>query len=176
MDVIIRPATLQDIPALELLIPESVRGLQKNDYSVPQMEGALGTVFGVDRQLIDDGTYLVAEADPLIVGCGGWSKRRTLFGSGDAPGRDDTSLDPTRDAARIRAFFVHPAWARQGIGSRILRACEQAAQAQGFIRFELGATLSGEPLYRAHGYRATEHFECKLSNGLTLPLLRMAKP
>ncbi|MEO8125911.1 MAG: GNAT family N-acetyltransferase [Bryobacteraceae bacterium] len=176
MDVIIRAAALHDIPALELLIPESVRGLQKQHYSSAQMDGALGTVFGVDRKLIEDGTYLVAEVAPLLVGCGGWSKRKTLFGSAAVPGRDDALLDPSRDAARIRAFFVHPDWARQGIGARILRACEEAAAAQGFLRFELGATLSGEPLYRVHGYRATEHFECSLPNGLTLPLIRMAKP
>ena len=176
MDVVIRPATPHDIPALELLIPESVRALQKEHYSIQQIEGALGTVFGVDSQLIEDGTYLVAEAASNVVGCGGWSKRKTLFGSNHVTGKDDSLLDPSRDAARIRAFFVHPAWSRRGIGGNILKACEAAAAAQGFTRFELGATLSGEPLYRAHGYRSTEHFEVALANGASLPLIRMEKP
>ena len=176
MDVVIRLATHHDVPALEVLIPESVLALQKNDYSLQQMEGALGTVFGVDSQLIEDGTYLVAEAGSNVVACGGWSKRQTLFGSNCVPGKNDALLHPGRDAARIRAFFVHPGWARQGIGSRILKACEAAAEAQGFTHFELGATLSGEPLYRARGYRAIERFQFPLCNGEFLSLIRMAKP
>ncbi len=155
MPVSIRPATHGEIPALERLIPESVRALQKQHCSVQQMQGALGTVLGVDTQLIQAGTYLLAEADSKVIACGRWSKRKTLFGSNRVPGKDDTVLNPVHDAARIRAFFVHPDWARQGIGSRILQACEAAATAQGFTRFELGATLSGALLPRpripAHG-------------------------
>jgi len=177
MTVKIRAATLTDVSDLEILIPESVRALQRHHYSVAQMEGALGTVFGVDTQLIRDGTYLIAESESNeIVGCGGWSKRKTLFGSDQVPGKDDAWLDPLQDAARIRAFFVHPAWARQGIGSRILQACESAARAQGFTRLELVATLPGEPLYSAHGYRPLEKFEVPLSNGVSLPVIRMGKP
>ena len=157
MDVIIRQATPQDIPALERLIPESVRALQKKDYSIQQIDGALGTVFGVDSQLIEDGTYLIAEAGSNVIGCGGWSKRRTLFGSNHIPGKDDMQLDPARDAARIRAFFVHPAWARQGIGSKILQACEAAATAQRFHPFRIGSDPIGRtpiPRLRLQSYRA----------------------
>jgi N-acetylglutamate synthase-like GNAT family acetyltransferase len=175
----IRPATHADIPALEILIAVSVRTLQSGDYSPLQIEGALGTVFGVDSQLISDGTYFVAES-PLdgrktIVGCGGWSKRRTLFGSDHKPGREDALLDPRHDAAKIRAFFVHPDWARRGIGSGILGACESAAMAAGFGGFELGATLTGEHLYAARGYAVVERIEVPLANGEALPVIRMSK-
>ena len=176
MDLTIRPATPPDTSTLASLIAESVRLLQRDHYSVKQMEGALGTVFGVDTRLIHDGTYFVAEVDSEIVGCGGWSRRKTLFGSDHVPAKDDTWLDPLSDAARIRAFFVRPAWARRGIGSKILQACEAAALAQGFNRLELVATLPGEPLYRAHGYRAVESFEVPLPNGAVLPVVRMSKP
>ena len=171
----LRLATPDDIPALEALIAESVRTLQASDYSVPQMEGALGTVFGVDRLLIDDGTYFVAEAGNEIVACGGWSRRKTLFGSDQTPAKDDNWLDPAVDAARIRAFFVNPKWARRGLGSRILRECEAAARARGFTRLELVATLTGEPLYRAHGFAAGLRFSVPLGNGEELPVVRMEK-
>jgi len=176
----IRRAAPSDIPALEVLIRQSVSELQKHDYSPAQIEGALGTVFGVDSQLIADGTYFVLEAAigdgaSTIVGCGGWSKRQTLFGSDHRTGREDALLDPSRDAAKIRAFFVHPEWARQGLGSRILAACETAAFEAGFRSFELGATLTGEHLYRARGYQVTERMEVPLVNGSSLPILRMSK-
>ena len=171
----IRKAELADIPTLDALIPQSVRALQSKDYSDPQMEGALGTVFGVDRMLILDGTYLVAEVDSKIVACGGWSRRKTLFGSDNAPEKNDDWLDPAVDAARIRAFFVHPAWARQGIGSLLMTMCEQEAVSNGFKRLELGATLTGEPLYRAHGFHAIAQLEVPLPNGAVLPIVRMAK-
>jgi GNAT superfamily N-acetyltransferase len=148
MQVTIRPATLEDIPALSVLIAESVRTLQAGFYSSAQMEGALGTVFGVDTQLIRDGTYFAAEGESLLVGCGGWSRRKTLFGSDHVAQKDDTWLDPSQDAARIRAFFIRPGWERQGIGSRILAACESAAVARGFPRFELVATLPAYPCIR----------------------------
>src|SRR5689334_15368245 len=131
MEIEIRRATEADIPALEKLIPASVRGLQGGDYSAEQMEGAIGTVFGVDTALIRDGTYFVAVAGAEIVACGGWSRRRTLFGSDHVSGKDDALLDAATEPARIRAFFVDPAWARRGIGSRIVRACEEAAVAMG---------------------------------------------
>ena len=121
-----RLARDEDIPALETLIPVCVLTLQAAYYSVPQMEAALGPVFGVDRQLIRDGTYFVVERETQIVGCGGWSKRRSLYG-GDRHREDaDPELDPKHDAARVRAFFVHPTWVRRGIGHSIMAACEQA--------------------------------------------------
>ncbi len=174
-NTMIRKAEVEDIPALEVLIPESVRALQAGDYSAPQIEGALGTVFGVDRQLIRDGTYFVVEAGSRIVACGGWSRRKTLFGSDHAPQKDDAWLDPAVDSARIRAFFVHPSWARRGIGSRLMRACEEAAVAEGFSTLELAATLTGEPLYRAHGFQAVGRFDVPLPNGASMPIVRMTK-
>jgi GNAT superfamily N-acetyltransferase len=172
-------ATVADVPVITQLIELSVRSLQAQDYSLTQMEGALGTVFGVDSQLIADRTYFVAKAaardGELIAGCGGWSKRRTLFGSDKGFGREDDLLDPVREYAKIRAFFVHPEWARRGIGSLILAACEQAALASGFSGFELGATLTGERLYGARGYKAVERIDVPLVNGASLPIIRMSK-
>jgi len=145
----------------------------------------------VDTQLIADGTYFVAETaasvgaagpavqnsptDPTIVGCGGWSKRKTLYGGDQWTGREAALLDPRHEAAKIRAFFVHPGWARRGIGSMILEACESAALAAGFTRFEMGATLTGVPFYRARGYAALENLEVPLGDGEALPIVRMEK-
>jgi len=176
----IRRAVPADAPVLRVLIDASVRGLQAQDYTPAQIEIALRKVFGVDTQLIADGTYLVAETDtageaPVIVGCGGWSKRKTLYGADQWTGREDTLLDPRQDAAKIRAFFIHPDWARRGIGTLILEACENAAMAAGFTRFEMGATLTGVPLYRARGYVALEDLEVPLADGLSLPIVRMEK-
>ena len=171
-----RVAEAGDIPKLHALIEQSVRGLQAGDYSPEQMAGALGTYLGVDTQLIADGTYFAVEdADGLLVACGGWSRRRTLFGADRRPGRDASLLDPKTDAAKIRAFFVHPDWARRGIGSRILELCEEAARAEGFTRFEMGATLTGVPLYRRWGYAELERIELPLANGASLPIVRMTK-
>src|SRR5262249_48335788 len=150
-----RRATFADTPALERLIAESARGLASDDYSAAQIEAALGTAWGVDSELIADGTYFVVEAGgekAEIVGCGGWSKRATLFGGDGQAGRRSDLLDPARDAARIRAFFVHPRWARRGIGRALIERCESEARAHGFRSFELMATLPGERLYRALGY------------------------
>jgi GNAT superfamily N-acetyltransferase len=178
--MLVRLASPADIPALQVLIPSSVRALQKDHYSDRQMDGAIGSVFGVDTQLIQDGTYYVAqvadgEGKPLIAGCGGWSKRKTLFGSDSVPGKDNAWLNPVTDAARIRAFFIHPDWPRRGIGSQILRACEAAARDAGFSRLELAATLPGVPLYKAHGYVEVEAFDVPLPNGEQLPIIRMEK-
>ena len=170
-----RLATEQDIPALEALIPISVRALQAPYYSPGQMEAALGPVFGVDRQLIRDGTYHVIERDGAIVGCGGWSRRRSLYGSDNGRANEDELLDPRTDAARIRAFFVHPDWARRGIGRSIMVACEQAIVAAGFRRVEIVATLPGEPLYAAFGYSVIERYEIPMARGLGLPVVRMSK-
>jgi GNAT superfamily N-acetyltransferase len=173
-----RPAVAADAPRLTALIEASVRGLQAADYSPSQIDQALGTWLGLDTRLIADGTYFAVEqvADPsTLVACGGWSRRKTPFGSDHRPGRDDSLLDPRTDAAKIRAFFVHPAWARQGIGSRLLELCEAAARAEGFTRLEMGATLTGIPLYRRHGYVEQEREELPLANGETLPIVRMTK-
>jgi GNAT superfamily N-acetyltransferase len=175
----LRLATNADIAELHKLIEASVRGLMTQGYSLRQLEGALGTYLGVDTQLIADQTYFVAEAEigaaKIAVGCGGWSKRKTLFGADHRPGREDGLLDPKVDAAKIRAFFIHPDWARQGIGSRILAACEEAATAAGFRQFEMGATLTGIPLYEARGYRALDRIAIALANGESLTVVRMAK-
>jgi N-acetylglutamate synthase-like GNAT family acetyltransferase len=176
----LRKATSADVPRLREVIEASVRGLQAVDYSPAQIEGALQSVYGVDSQLIADGTYLVAElmnqqSQLEIVACGGWSKRQTLFGGDQYAGREDSLLDPARDAAKIRAFFVHPNWARRGIGSLILEACENAAREAGFTRLEMGATLSGVAFYRAKGYAEIENQEAPLANGEVLPIVRMAK-
>jgi len=175
----VRQAIPADIPALRNLIRASVLGLQAADYTPEQLELALEHVFGVDTRLIEDGTYFVAEievgGDPVTAGCGGWSKRKTLFGSDHCAGREDALLDPDHDAAKIRAFFVDPAWARRGIGSRILEVCEAAAAAAGFHRLEMGATLTGVPLYLARGYVEGEHREVPLVPGQSLPIVHMEK-
>jgi predicted N-acetyltransferase YhbS len=171
----IRLASEQDIPALEILIPLSVRALQAAYYSPAQMEAALGPVFGVDRQLILDKTYFVAEDANQIVGCGGWSRRKAMFGGDRSRSGEDASLDPAHDAARIRAFFVHPTWARRGIGRSILACCEAAIVAAGFRRAELVATLAGEPLYASCNYVVVERYDVPMSGGLALPVVRMAK-
>jgi GNAT superfamily N-acetyltransferase len=186
----LRLAVPEDVPILRQLIEASARGLQTEDYTSAQIEGALQTVFGVDSQLIADGTYIVAEAlsketesNPgmsagsqwKIVGCGGWSKRKTLYGSDHWTGREDALLDPQRDAAKIRAFFIHPAWARRGVGTLILEACEEAARAAGFTRYEMGATLTGVKLFGAKGYVAVKPISIPLANGESLPVIHMEK-
>jgi GNAT superfamily N-acetyltransferase len=175
MNLTLRRAVPDDIPVLRALIDASVRGLQAADYTPAQIEGALQSVYGVDTQLIADGTYHLVEAESLIVGCGGWSKRRTLFGGDHWTGREDSLLNPAQDAAKIRAFFVHPKWVRRGIGSMILEACEKAACAAGFTRLEMGATLTGVPLYRAKGYVALENLDVPLKNGESIVVIRMEK-
>jgi len=175
MTIHLRKATKDDIPRLKEIIEASVRGLQANDYSPTQIEAALNSVYGVDTQLIIDGTYLVAEINSEIVACGGWSKRKTLYGGDQFEAREDSLLNPAQDAAKIRAFFVHPKWARQGIGAAILKACEDAATEAGFARLEMGATLSGVAFYKAKGYSAVENLEVPLNHGEALPIVKMAK-
>ncbi len=174
-DIGIRPAQFADIPRLEALIEASVRQLQAGDYDQDQIERALRLVFGVDRQLIADGTYYVVEHAAGFAACGGWSFRRTLFGADAMHSRDDSELQPALEAAKIRAFFVAPAFARQGLGTRLLEVCEAAAAARGFTTLELGATLTGEPLYARHGYQVVERLDTPLADGFTLPIVRMAK-
>jgi GNAT superfamily N-acetyltransferase len=173
----LRVATADDVPALQALIPRSARALSAGYYTERQISSAITHVFGVDTQLIADGTYYVAvaEADGQIVGCGGWSMRQTLYGGDQMKGEADPLLDPATDAARIRAFFVDPDHTRQGIGRRIIEACEAAARQAGFTCMELGATLPGEPLYAAMGYAVTDRFEIALPDGERLPCAHMVK-
>jgi len=177
----LRLATEDDIPSLHALIEASVRGLQANDYTPAQIEGALGTVLGLDTQLIRDKTYFLAEfllqdkRARSAAACGGWSKRKTLFGADRGPGRIPELLDPITDAAKVRAIFVHPDFARQGLGSLILAHVEAEARAAGFSRFEMGSTLTGVPLYRLKGYVEIERIAVPLHNGEALPVVRMTK-
>lgn len=176
----IRKAVAADIPTLRALIDASVRALQAGDYSPEQIEGALKTVFGVDSQLIADETYFIAELksdeeNVIAVGCGGWSKRKTLFGGDQWRERKDSLVDPRADAAKIRSFFIHPDWPRRGIGTAILETCESAAKSAGFSRAEMGATLTGVKLFQVRGYALLESIEIPLENGASLPVVRMTK-
>jgi len=176
----IRVAGEGDISALHKLIEASVRGLQAGDYTAAQIKGALGTVLGLDTQLIRDQTYFLVEAIDshgamTLAGCGGWSKRKTLFGSDGASVREPELLDPQTDAAKVRAIFVHPDFARRGLGSLILAHVEAAAQAAGFSHFEMGSTLTGVPLYHLKGYVEVERIAVPLHNGEALPVIRMIK-
>jgi GNAT superfamily N-acetyltransferase len=163
-----------DVAALRELIRDSVLGLSGFDYSPEQLESALRHLFGVDTTLIDDGTYYVVEAEGRPVACGGWSRRRTLFGGDQYAARSDDRLDPETEAARIRAFFVHPGFARRGIGRRLLEECERAARQHGFRRMELMATLTGIPLYERSGFRVLERIDLELPDGVKFPLARMS--
>jgi nucleoside 2-deoxyribosyltransferase/GNAT superfamily N-acetyltransferase len=171
----LRAATLDDRASLHALIARSARALAAGDYTAEQIEAALQGTWGVDSQLIVDGTYFVAEAGARLVGCGGWSMRCTLFGGDSGSERDDTRLDPAVDAARIRAFFVDPEHARGGIGRALLERCESEAAAHGFTRLELMATRPGVRLYSALGYRGTRGVDYPVGSGLTLELVPMAK-
>ena len=174
----IRQAIHADVSELRALVERSVRQLQKNDYTPAQIEGALGHALGLDTQLVDDGTYFAAvpiSKPNVIVGCGGWSYRKTLFGSDHGPNRESALLDPATEPAKIRAIFVHPEWARQGLGSLILRHCEDAAQQAGFRSLEMGSTLTGVPLYSLKGYQQREKVFIPLPNGEALPIIHMVK-
>jgi GNAT superfamily N-acetyltransferase len=175
VDFTLRLAVPDDVPRLEQLIPLSARMLQANDYSPAQLDGAIGTIFGVDSQLIADRTYFVAESGATLIGCGGWSRRKTRFGGDHGKSADDPALDPARDAARIRAFFVHPSFARQGVGRRLLKASEDAAFQAGFRRIEITATLAGVRLYLAFGYEVVRRYEIPLPNGAGLPAVDLAR-
>jgi GNAT superfamily N-acetyltransferase len=182
MNFLVRKAAPEDIPHLRELIEASVRALQANDYTPAQIEGALGTVLGLDTQLLVDQTYFVAEAfdsyaktHQRLAGCGGWSKRKTLFGADRATVREPEMLDPAVDAAKVRAIFVHPAFARRGLGSLILATVEAAARAAGFTHYEMGSTLTGVPLYRLKGYVEVERIAVPLPNGEALPVVKMVK-
>jgi GNAT superfamily N-acetyltransferase len=171
----IRKATPADSARIEALITVTARGVSPDDYTPEQMEAALKGTFGVDTDLINDGTFFVAEAGGHLVGCGGWSRRKKLFGGDTLPGQDHGMLDPSREPARIRAFFVHPAWARKGIGRAILDLCEAEALEQGFTSIELMATLPGIRFYSALGYEGSDRFEYHVTPNLTMQLLPMRK-
>jgi len=172
----LRAACLEDVTELETLIAISARTLLAPWYSPAQIAAAVGSVFAVDTQLIEDGTYFVVAQGLTMVGCGGWSRRKTLFGAGRGhTSGADKVLDPALDPARVRAFFVHPACARRGVAAALMRHCEQAAADAGFKTMELVATLAGEPLYAASGFAAIEHFEIPLAGALTMPVVRMSK-
>ncbi|HEX4440574.1 MAG TPA: GNAT family N-acetyltransferase [Thermoanaerobaculia bacterium] len=188
----IRLATAADVPAIAALIPVSARALSRGFYTDAQTEAAIRHIFGPDTRLIADGTYFVVDADPpatqgaagtapatqgaagtAVVACGGWSRRRTLYGGDQMKSAEDPLLDPAVDAARIRAFFVHPGYARRGVGRAILDACLSAARAAGFRRVELAATLPGVPFYRAFGFAEREALEAPMPGGPGLPVVRM---
>lgn len=171
----LRKAELFDIPAIETLIDASVHGLATTDYTPDQIDAALRTAFSVDSQLIEDGTYFVVERTNHLAACGGWSYRKTLCGGSHHAVRDAAPMDPVVEAAKIRAIFVHPDCARQGLGRLLLRAAEEAAMAAGFRRFEMGATLTGVPLYLREGYRIAERMKIPLERSLFLPVVRMEK-
>ena len=171
----LRLAIPDDLPALRALIPLSVRALSRGCYTEVQIESAIRFIFGVDTQLIADGTYFVAEAENQIAGCGGWSRRRTLYGGDHRKEGEDAPLDPAAEPARIRAFFIHPEWARRGIGAHLLAVCVEAARAARFQRLELMATLPGEPLYIAFGFAVMERVEAALPDGVVIPFVRMGR-
>lgn len=171
----LRLATHEDTDAIAALIDVSGRALSEGFYSPAQADAITRHVFGVDSRLIEDGTYYVVEAEDALVACGGWSRRNTLFGGDRYKSGPDPLLDPATDSARIRAFFVHPHWARRGLGRRLLDACLAAARNAGFRRCELVATLPGEPLYAAAGFEAVERFALHLPPGIDVPVVRMRR-
>lgn len=171
----LRDATIDDVPALTSLIAQSARELCRGDYTTAQIEAAVGTAWGVDTQLIRDRTYFVVEADGAVLACGGWSKRATLFGGDAHADREPALLDPEKDAARIRAFFVHPSVARRGIGRMLLERCETEARAAGFRAVALVATLVGERLYRAFDYVGDERVSYPLAGDDTIIFVPMKK-
>jgi GNAT superfamily N-acetyltransferase len=172
---LLRKASLADVPILKKLIEISAQGLSKEDYTYEQIKGALQGAFGVDTQLIEDGTYFAAVLGEEIIGCGGWSKRKTLFGGDNRKEREPTLLDPKIDSARIRAFFVHPNWARRGIAKAILERSEVEAKALGFKSLELMSTLPGVKFYSAQGFISKESMLYKLPSGINIEFVPMRK-
>jgi len=169
-----RLAQPQDMPALKQLMTAAIRELLPQFLSPEKVEASFA-VMGVDSQLIEDGTYFILEEDGVMAGCGGWSRRATLFGHNHTAGRDSRLLDPKSEPARVRAMYTAPGFVRRGVGRQILQLCEAAARAEGFSRAELGATMGGEPLYRACGYVEIERLDVPTPNGVTVPITRMGK-
>ena len=172
---VLRLARVDDIPAITALIDASVRGLSQEHYTADEIEESLVSVFGVDSQLIDDGTYFVIECDGELAASGGWSKRTTLYGGDQVRSAPDPLLDPATDAARIRAFYVSPPFARRGLARQLYQTCEAAAVAAGFRRFQLGATLPGVPLYETLGFHALGPVNTPMRHGLTLGIVHMER-
>jgi GNAT superfamily N-acetyltransferase len=172
---LVRPARRDDVPAIEALIERSVRELSAPWYDPVQIGSALRYIFGVDTQLVDDGTYYVVTHGDVLTAAGGWSRRRTLFGGDQWKHEADELLDPRREPARIRAFFVHPEWSRRGLGRLLFETALRDALSAEFKRMELMATLPGEPLYRALGFTPEERIELPLPDGVCLPLVRMSR-
>ena len=170
-----RLAELDDVPALRALMNAAISELLKPFLNEAEVRASFN-VMGLDTQLIRDGTYFCIEGDGVIVGCGGWSRRATLFGGDHSAGRDAALLDPSTEPARVRAMYTHPLYVRRGVGRLILKLCEEAAAKEGFSRTELAATLAGEPLYRAYGYVEIERFTADTPSGVRVPLIRMGKP
>lgn len=173
IELSIKPSTLEEIPALNAMIAESARELSRGFYTEQEAESAIRFVFGVDTALVKDGSYFTAWLDGRLAGCGGWSRRNTLYGGDQRPVGQDDFLDPAHDAARIRAFFVAPDAARRGVGMAIFKACRDAAFAHGFRRLELMATLPGVPFYKVLGFEKIEEVADMLPDGVTIRFERM---
>jgi GNAT superfamily N-acetyltransferase len=171
-----RLATMADVPEMEKLLQSSVAKLSTGYYTTEQITSSLRYIFGIDTQLIKDRTYYIYEKDGRMAACGGWSRRNTLYGGDQYKNTEDPLLDPAENAARIRAFFVNPDYARQGIGRQMILTCEEAAKQEGFGSFELGSTLPGVPLYRAMGYRELERHDITLPDGVLFAVIKMVKP
>ena len=171
----VRRAVPVDVPALQALIAESARALSVGFYAPAQIEAAVAHVFGVDTQLVADGTYYVIDAPDGPAAAGGWSRRRTLFGGDQMKGADDPLLDPATEDARIRAFFVHPRWARRGLARRLYAACAAAARDAGFRGLALMATLPGVPLYEALGFAPLERVTVRLPGDVDVEFVRMRR-
>ncbi len=175
MNFVLQKARSGHVDYLNVMIPRSVRELSDGFYTPAQIEGGITEIFGVDTQLVADGTYYVAEGSEGILGCGGWSRRRTLYGGDQLKEEEDPLLDPAHEAARIRAFFVDPNYARRGIGTGLMHHCEAAALQAGFSAMELVATLPGEQLYQHFGYQVLKRYDHRLSSGLAFPVVLMRK-
>jgi N-acetylglutamate synthase-like GNAT family acetyltransferase len=173
--MIIRKATMEERDAIQQLIAESARKLSREHYNDAQIEAAIATVFGVDTSLIEDGTYYVVERDGQLAGCGGWSKRKTLFGGDQYSSRDTTYIDPETEPAKIRAFFVHPNHARKGVARALVSHCEDEARAQGFHALELLSTLPGIEFYKSCGFVETGNFHLDLTESVKLEFVPMRK-
>jgi GNAT superfamily N-acetyltransferase len=168
-----RLATMADVPSLSVVMDAAIAQLQR-DVLTPEQIRSSRAIMGLDTQLVQDGTYFVVESDGEVAGCGGWSRRATLYGSDRTPGRDPELLDPRVDAARVRAMYTNPAFARRGVGRLILTLCERAVAAEGFRRLQLVSTLAGEPLYTAFGFTPVERI-VDATGGARVPLVRMVK-
>lgn len=174
--ITIRLAKIDEVQTLNAIITLSARELSRDDYSEEEIDGAIQYVFGVDTELVADKTYFVIEKDGEIAGCGGWSRRQTLFGGNQFSGREkDVFLDPSKDPAKIRAFFIHPRFARQGLGTLLLKYCEREALLNGFTHLEMMATLPGVKLYQKLGYQNLSDEVVELPNKISLKFVRMNK-